>query len=133
MKIVIETVPHNKQPYDTAGEYWRDGAGTLHIQVSETGDDWFNSLIGLHEWVEVMLMERRGIKLIDSNNFDIPFEKERAEGKHGPNDEPGDDPRCPYQNEHLMASGVEQIVCSALGIKWKDYGEAVGKLDYAAD
>jgi hypothetical protein len=128
MKIVIESIAHSKQAYDTCGDYVRDAEGTLHILVSETGNDIFNSLIGFHEWIEVMLMERRGIPLQASTDFDLIFEKEREEGKHSDDAEPGDDKNCVYKREHLFASGMELTLASALNVDLKDYEDSIKKL-----
>jgi hypothetical protein len=128
MKIIIETIPHKNQAYETAGDYIRTPDGTLHIFVSDTGSDIYNSLIGLHEWVEVMAMDAHKIPLIASTNFDIPYEKESEEGKHSETDEPGDDKACPYRREHSLASIVERLVAHDLEVDWQDYGESVNKL-----
>jgi len=126
--ITIETIPHNRQLYPTAGDYCRDEDGDLHIFVSDTGNPLFNALIGLHELVEVMAMERRGIPLQASTDFDLIYEKEREEGKHSESDEPGDDPRSPYLKEHRLASIVEMLVALDLDVNWDEYGAAVDKL-----
>ena len=128
MRIIIETIPHSQQKYETAADYERLQNGDLHIVVSDTGDELYNSLIGLHELVEVMAMERRGIPLIASTEFDIPYEKARKEGRHSETDEPGDDKDCPYRKEHRLASIVEEIVAHDLGVDWQDYGQAANKL-----
>ena len=130
MKIIIETIKHSEQKYRTAGDYWREPDGTLRIVVSETGNNLFNSLVGLHELVEVLLMERRGIPLITSNEFDIVFERERDAKLWVSTDEPGDDPRCPYRKEHRMASIVEELVAHDLGVDLDEYATAVNAMPY---
>lgn len=122
MKIVIKTIPHTEQKYETIGDYWRDEDGTLNIVVSELGDSLMETLVGIHELIEVLAMERDCVPLISSNEFDIVFEKERIEGKHGQDDEPGDDPRCPYRRQHRFAENIERQVAYELGVDWDEYG-----------
>ena len=128
MKIIIQTIPHHFQKYPTAGDYSRCPNGDLEIVVSDTGDPLYNALIGLHELVEVLGMEKRGIPLQASTDFDLDYEKEREEGKHQAADEPGDDPRCPYRKEHRLASIIEELVAHDLGVDWDDYGAKVDAL-----
>ncbi len=128
MKIIIETIPHDKQVYNTCGDYIRDADGVLHIFVSETGNDEFNTLVGFHEWIEVILMEKRGIPLETSTKFDIEFERDRGLKKYGEFDEPGDEPDSGYHLEHLFATGLEMALASAMGIHLKDYEKALNKL-----
>jgi hypothetical protein len=126
--ITIETIPHNRQLYSTSGDYCRDESGDLHIFVSDTGNELYNALIGLHELVEVLAMEKRGIPLQASTDFDLDYEKERTEGKHQAADEPGDYPRSPYRKEHRLASIVEELVAHDLEVDWDDYGAKVDAL-----
>ena len=60
MKIIIETIPHEKQMYDTCGD-WRYKDGDLYIYVSDQGDWRKDSLISIHEMVEAMLCKDRDI------------------------------------------------------------------------
>lgn len=128
MRIVIETVPHASMPYPTCGDWRRDGAGTLWIRVSSEIGDKFASLVALHELVEVLLCEARGITTESVDAFDIEFEKQRAKSLVVDTSEPGDDPEAPYQNEHCIATGVERIVAAALGVRWDEYERAINAL-----
>lgn len=118
MKIVIETVPHNEQRYETVGDYWWDNE-TLHIRVSETGNTNYDYLIAIHELVEAVLCEYRGVSVEDIDKFDI---------LHPELIEPGDHPQAPYQNEHNFATAVERMICAAMGIKWQEYDQTLDKL-----
>jgi len=122
MKIVIETIPHEKQRYETVGDWWTDPDGTLQIRVSDMPDDRYNLLVGLHELVEAALCDDRGIAQADVDAFDKAFEAKRPAGN---TDEPGDDPDAPYHLEHGFATGVERLMASALGINWTEYDDAV--------
>ena len=57
MKIIIETIPHNLQQYTTVGNWtWEDEY--LKIEVSESGNDDWNFLIGIHEAIEAWLCKK---------------------------------------------------------------------------
>ncbi len=114
MKILVTTVPHAQQRYDTLGD-WVFGSNTLAVTVSETGDPRMNVLIALHEIVEAMLCLERGIAEPDVAAFD----------QANPQlDDPGSDPRAPYHREHVFAENIERLVAAELGVSWAAYGEA---------
>lgn len=125
MKIVIETVPHKSQRYDTVGDWFRDLEGTLHIKVSEEIGDKAASLVALHELIEVLLCEDRGVTQIAVDKFDVEFEDEREPGN---NDEPGDDPNAPYYKEHFFATSIERLMAAELNVDWKLYDDAINEL-----
>jgi hypothetical protein len=128
MKIIIETIPHKKQRYETCGDWQIEKDGTIRILVSETGDDDYNFLVGLHEAVEVKLCQKRGISQTAVDDFDIEFEKQRAKSITLSNQEPGDNHFAPYQNEHCIATGIERVVAAALQVKWNDYETKLNSL-----
>lgn len=120
MKIVIERIPEEEQRYPTLGDWWFDPAdGTIHIRASAEDEDQAFLYI-LHELVEMWLCRKRGISQQSVDDFDFTFERERAEGLHGVDDEPGDDPKAPYRREHRYAMFIEHLVAFELGID--DYG-----------
>lgn len=125
MKIVIETVPHKSQRYDTVGDWFRDPEGTLHIKVSEEIGDKAASLVALHELIEVLLCEDRGVTQIAVDKFDVEFEDEREPGN---NDEPGDDPNAPYYKEHFFATSIERLMAAELNVDWKLYDDVINEL-----
>jgi hypothetical protein len=127
MRIVIETIPHDKQAYDTVGNYFYEKDGTLRIQVSEMGNPDYEFLVALHELVEVKLCEHLDIKIADIDAFDINFEKERSAGQHG-DDEPGFAPDAPYRLQHTFATGVEMMMASLLNIDWSVYDKELNEL-----
>lgn len=123
MKIVIETIPHDKQRYETVGDWWVEkDTNVLQIRVSEMGDDRYHFLVALHELVEATLCNDRGISVLEVDEFDKAFEAKRPAGN---TDEPGDDPDAPYHLEHGFATGIERLLASALGLNWTDYDDAV--------
>lgn len=157
MKIVIETIPHDQHRYPTAGDwYYADepttpevGAPTekvLHIKVSNLSDRRREALIAIHELVEVILCEHDGVTQEAVDAFDMEFEKKRQEriddaarkvtepgvtsGEEAliAIEEPGDDEKAPYRDQHCFATGIERLLASRLGVGWKDYETEIERL-----
>jgi hypothetical protein len=128
MKIIIETIDHKKQRYPTVGDWIVEADGTRHIYVSDMGNDDYAFLVGLHEMIEQRLCEKRGITQESVDSFDKKFEGDRAKGKHGEDDEPGDDPKAPYRREHFFATNIEALMCDQLGVNFQVYEAAVYSL-----
>jgi hypothetical protein len=112
MRIVIESIPHNQQRYDTLGDWWFDPDGTLQIRVS-TGEGGVppehEFLIGLHELIEVQLCQARGITQEMVDKFDL-------DPANQGDFEPGDLPGAPYHKEHRFAMLIEHLMAHELGI-----------------
>jgi len=125
MIIHIETIPHSQQKYETVGNYWIDESGVLQIRVSDMGNDDFNFLVGIHEMIEFYLTMKRGIPESTITAFDIEFEKERAIGMQDDYAEAGNDPFCPYKQEHFFATTIERLMAAELKIDWNEYDEAL--------
>ncbi len=121
MKIVIEAIDHAKQRYPTAGDYWREKDGTLHVVVSKMADQRYELLVAIHELVEMSLVDQRGISHKAIDEFDMGIGKDLAE--------PGDDPRAPYHAEHMVASEIERRMAAELGVDWDKYAKAIEALD----
>lgn len=128
MKITIETIPHENQRYRTLGDWIFDENGNLNILVSETGNDDYNLAIAIHEMAEAIKCREYGIDERDVYGFDLAFEEERELKLHGEFDEPGDDVRAPYHNEHLLATKIEKSVIEHLGHSWEDYENTLNKI-----
>lgn len=127
MKIIIETVPHKSQRYETVGDWYRDPdqPNVLHIKVSEEIGTKPAMLVALHELVEVLLCEDRGITQEQVDDFDSNFEFHREDGN---TDEPGDDPAAPYRKEHFFATNIERLMGAEYGVDWKQYDDAINAL-----
>jgi hypothetical protein len=123
LNIEIRTIKQSEHRYETLGDYWDDADGKTNIRVMSLKSEDSEFLVALHELVEQYICKKRGIKEIDIQNFDIAFEKERAEGKWDEYAEPGDDPRAPYRQEHFFAEIIERSVASFLGVNWKQHCE----------
>ena len=125
MNIVMSTVPHSQQRYPTVGD-WVPARGHLrHVRVSEMGNEDYHFLVALHELIEGWLCTRKGITDEAVSAFDEAFEAARQPGN---TDEPGDDPRAPYRDEHQFATIVERLVAHKMGIDWDAYDRTVVEL-----
>lgn len=126
MKILIETIPHDKQRYPTVGD-WEStdppgsGDSQLRIRVSETGDWKYNALIAVHELVEALLCKSAGISGEQVDQFDKTF---LARSGPGPL-EPGDDPNAPYHIQHSIATTMENVLAGWLGVNILSYEQRV--------
>jgi hypothetical protein len=127
MDIKIETVPHQSQNYNTAGDWRFDVDGNIIIKVSEVGDWRMEMLVAIHELCEAAICKHTGTSVDDVDIFDINFKDRRKDGNV---DEPGDDSHAPYRRQHCIATGVERIICAALDVDWKRYEDKLNSLEY---
>lgn len=129
MQILIKTVPHSKQRYDTVGDWYFDG-DDIEVTVSETGDWRYNALVAVHELVEALLCKARGISEEEVTIFDMQWEKDHpGQVLGGGAEEPGDDPSCPCRKEHFFATTVERALSAELGVDWSEYDNVLIALD----
>jgi hypothetical protein len=125
IKILIETVPFAEIPNAQCGDWRRGKDGTIHIRVAkEIGDD-SAALVILHEFIEMMLCEKRGISCASVDAFDEAFESNR---KPGDISEAGDSINSPYAEEHCAASGIERLLASMLGVSWAEHERRINNL-----
>lgn len=129
MKIIIQTIPHTAQAYETCGDWRFEKDGTLNIYVSDLKNEKMSFLIGMHEAIEAFLCKSNGVKQKDVDAFDIEFEKIRelypdTIGNH----EPGDMISAPYHKEHTFATIIEKMIAYELGVDWKSYDKKVSAL-----
>jgi hypothetical protein len=125
MKIIIQAIPHNQQRYETVGDWHELNNKTLLINVSDTGNDDYSFLVGIHEAIEFWLCKKRGITDEEVTAFDKAFEEARPENN---TDEPGNDPAAPYNKEHVFATKIERQLADELGIDWDEYDKAIYSL-----
>jgi hypothetical protein len=118
MEILIKTIPHKDQRYETAGDYWFDG-DKIDVRVSDMANDDYAFLVAVHELVELYLTKKKGISEPDIMAFDIA---------HPDSSEPGAEPDAPYYKEHLFASAIEMLMAGQLGINWQDYDKKIMEL-----
>lgn len=132
-RVVIETIDHKAQRYDTVGDWlYDDASGTVTVYVSDMGDWRMNMCCGVHEVIETLLCVQRGVSEESVSAFDVQFEQERQAGKHGPDDEPGEAADAPYRKEHAVADVVERLLALELDLPWVAYNDALFSLDWYA-
>ena len=124
MRVVIETIPHNAQRYDTVGDWFWDG-DTLQIRVSEMSNWKREFLVAYHELFESAWCKAEGVSQKDVDKFDTEYEKNRKDDDES---EPGDSLKAPYRVGHQIASAIEKLACVELGEDWASYDEEVANL-----
>ncbi len=115
MKINIETIPHDKQRYETVGDYWIDNDGVIQVRISEMSNPIHMQAVILHELFEFFLCMKLGIEEPDIMQFDL---------EHLDSDEPGDEVNAPYRDEHCFATAVERVFIAACKESYKEYDQA---------
>lgn len=130
MKIYIEVIPHKQQAYDTCGNWWFNMEGDLEIRVSDMDNPDYEFLIASHEMKEAKLCHKFGISERKITEFDEQFERERKQGLHAEDDEPGDSPDAPYREYHFFATSLERLEAQAMGVNWEEYEKAIIALEY---
>lgn len=123
MRVVIETIPHEKQRYDTCGDWWWEDE-TLQTRVSaipESAGGWRASMcVAIHELTEALLCKARGIDQKAVDDFDM--------GPGADDDEPGEHPAAPYRREHRAAYVPELFLLDAFDLDVRAYNAALEAL-----
>src|ERR1700744_3446700 len=115
--VCISVIPHKDQRYETVGD-WLYIGNSLHIYVSDMANNNYHMLVAFHEFIEATLCTMAGISEEEVTAFDKAFEEKRERGN---TDEPGDDRRAPYYNQHQFATQIEKILSVKLGVNWEEY------------
>jgi hypothetical protein len=126
-KIIAEVIPHKKQRYETPGDYYMKN-GNLIITSSKLKNWKYEMPIIIHEFVEFLLIKKRGITIKEVEDFDLKWNKERENGLHKVTDEPGFNKRSPYRKEHRFATKIEKMLVKELGLSWKEYNDNIQAL-----
>lgn len=113
IRIIIETIPHREQRYNTIGDWHFDKeSGTLAIRVSDLNNWRYETLIAIHELVEASLCGLQPGLEEKVDEFDLNY---KGDG------EPGDDPNAPYKGPHCIATGIERMLAAVMGVDWTSY------------
>jgi hypothetical protein len=140
LRIIIETIPHVRQRYDTCGD-WQfheitqpDGelVTELHVRVSKELGPGSTEAVILHELAEALLCRAHGVDEADVDDFDMGCESARRvikgidlrapgfvlspeyrELAEDPDAEPGDMLECPCRQEHGTAWEIEDLFVRA--------------------
>ena len=120
LNIEIKTIPHEKQRYDTVGDWYLED-GIQKFRISELSNKKLEIMIAIHELIEQALCEADGITEKQVDEFDKTDLGDDAY-------EHGDQPDAPYRNQHCFATGVERLLCAAFNIIWKEYEKELNNL-----
>lgn len=143
MNIIVTTIPHSEQRYDTVGDWWFEltqyclpmtgakgpVAETLQIRVSDLGDKRYEWLVAEHEINEALMCQAKGISEEKISKFDKDFEALRGFAPTLIGDqEPGDMVSAPYHKQHKAATTIEKCSATFHEVDWKKYEKAVSNL-----
>lgn len=117
--VIISTINHKDQRYDTVGDWYVDERDDLHIRVSRMHNPRCEELIAVHELCEALLCLARGIPQELVDKFDKDYETNRC--AWDTTSEPGDAVAAPYRKEHFFATNVERLLCAEFGLNWRLY------------
>lgn len=121
--IRIHTIPHEKQRYETAGDWDFAPDGSLDIYVSDMQNPDAEFLCAVHELVEVWLARKRGVTQAEVDKFDMEWQ-----GTPENPDEPGCDPMSPYHRDHEAGEVIERVLAQLMGVDWHEYNKAYDRL-----
>lgn len=126
MRAIIETVEEMRliddQPYESVGDYYKTENGDVHFDVLDTGSEFTNSLIALHEFGERLLNQRLGVTDGMVDEHDLKY------ADH--NGEPGDLPDSPYRDQHALMVCFEYLCCVLAGVSWTEHDGNVQRAYY---
>lgn len=125
MKIIIETVPHEEQRYETVGDWQNVNKEELHITVSKTHNWHYDALVAVHELLEALVCRDRGISQETVDAYDLLYLKNPPRGAPK---EAGDSFTAPYRAEHFFATTVERMLAAELKVDWEAYEAELDKL-----
>lgn len=104
-KITIKKVSKDKIRNKGVGDYFKRKDG-IEIRVANLNSKDDEAGIAIHELVESLLAEKRGIKFKDITKFDKKHENEDKE--------PGEMPGAPYRKEHMFSNKIENMLLKEL-------------------
>lgn len=119
-EIRVRFIPHERQRYCTSGDWTIEG-DTLFVLVSRTANPLHEQLVAIHEIAEAVLCTANGITPAMVDAFDIT-------GPGKDMDDPGASATAPYHGEHMIATAIERVMASALGVDWSEYDAALSAL-----
>jgi hypothetical protein len=119
MPRLIEISYPAKMRYATVGDYFIKPNGTLRFEILDTGNEFTNRLVLIHELVEETLLEMAGISIDEIDAYDKAHEDDPGQ--------PGDMVDSPYKHQHGVAIAVERMMCAVAGVAWVDHEGRVAK------
>ena len=120
-QVHVEIVPPKCMRYRTVGDWLFLSPGCLMIRVADTGNWKYNTLVAIHELIEVVLCKNDGVTEKQVDSFDLA---------HQDDEDPGTNPKAPYGRQHLIAMGMEMTLAALMGVKWRVYEDALDAIYY---
>jgi len=117
--INIKFIDSKYQRYPTCGDYWETD-NSVEIRITKQRNLDYHLTILLHEMIEYMLTEKRGLTEAEILKYDIEWNRLEQLGLTTA-DEPGNEPGCCYSIEHRIAENYERQLAIQLGIDWATY------------
>ena len=124
MIVEIKSTPQSGIRSNQSGDWYYDD-DSITVHVLETLPPESQLAIAVHEMTEAFLCRRAGISDDAIVAFDDQYEREREEGKHPNNTEPGDAEDSIYLSQHQAATHCERAVCHALDLAWAEHDRSV--------
>ena len=118
--IEVNIIPHKSQIYETAGNYGIF-LNNWWIDISKMSKWEYESIVLIHELVEMVLTKKRKISWDKITKFDTD---------HPELNDPGNDKMACYHKEHIFATRIEKLLAKELGIDWEVYDKSFEKLKY---
>jgi len=128
MKIKVKFKSLEDIRNNQLGDYFYDEDGTLIFHIAETGNEFYNKMILIHEMIEEATTKQMGILEEDISNYDKYFELKRQQKLVGENDENGYARDCNYRNQHTLSDSVERLMCAMTNTPWIDYEYHINNL-----
>ena len=125
LNIIIRTAPERLVRAHQSGDWTYTERTILASVMEDTYPPQSELIIGIHEVIEAFLCRKMGITDAEVVAFDEKYERERAQGQHPEDAEPGDAEDCPYRIPHQAATHVERAACHALDVSWIEHESVV--------
>lgn len=127
LKTIIKSVDLNHQRYETLGDYYMKNKKRV-FSITETGNNLYDDLIFIHEFIEEVLTRNKGILEPKILKYDLEFDEKIKKGEVTLDAEPGDQLDCPYRKEHRLASDIERLILDYLNIPYEKYNNTINKI-----
>ena len=131
-RIVITVMPNEEvtaqavaqgRPSLTGADWYFDNGGDLHVHVAEMSDPLYELLLGVHETIEALACRHDGVSHARVDAFDADYD-----AHHPTNLNAGDNPECPYRNQHNLATGIERVLAAHWKVDWTPDDRELEKL-----
>lgn len=131
MKIKFKTVDSRPHGFVTVG-YWSwsepNNKGTLTIEVARMSDWRFSAAVWGHEILEALYCWIFRVTTEEADEFDKAYERGYADGSIPLQNEPGDDPLCPYFRGHRLGVFWEYLCIYATFAGWNRYASECDRI-----